>query len=359
MKTLSLHIVRQVSASLLVCVGVFYFLLLLGNVLRDILDLLATRAATPAEALAAIGYLSPFVLAFALPISLLTAVLLVFGRLSADQEITAARASGMSLISMALPVLGLSLGLSVLCAWFNTSLGPNGRTTFTQLRDTTLKSRANLLLRENTYCRLGDVDIYVSRIDTTNLYNILLYQHTNSVKMLEIKANEGHLLLGTNGTPLGLELIEASTLSLQGNEWLPGYNDSIQIPLRTTAAKPPSARYSDMPLAELLAKRREVRATGRQDLPLTVQIHRQIAFSFACVGFAMIGIPLGIRAHRRETNIGVAMALGLVLAYYSFIILAQSLETRADLYPHLLMWVPNFLFQGIGAWLLWKANRGP
>ena len=96
MKTLSWHILRQVTATLLLCVGVFYLLLLLGNVLRDILDLLATRAATLSEAVAAIGYLSPFVLAFALPISLLTAVLLVFGRLSADQEITAARASGAS-----------------------------------------------------------------------------------------------------------------------------------------------------------------------------------------------------------------------------------------------------------------------
>ncbi len=359
MKTLSWHILRQVTATLLLCVGVFYLLLLLGNVLRDILDLLATRAATLSEAAAAIGYLSPFVLAFALPISLLTAILLVFGRLSADQEITAARASGASLVSLALPVILLSVGLSVVCAWFNMSLGPKGRTTFTQLRDTTLRSRVNLLLRENTYCRLGELDIYVSRISETNLHQILLYQHTNGVKILEVKASEGHLLLGTNGLPLGLELLEASTLSLQGSEWLPGYNDSIVIPLRTSTATKAPMRYSDMPLAELLQHRERLRAAGKQELPLTVQIHRQIAFSFACIGFAMIGVPLAIRAHRRETNVGVAMALALVLIYYSFIILAQSVETRASWHPHWLMWAPNFLFQGVGAWLLWKVNRGP
>ena len=82
--------------------------------------------------------------------------------------------------------------------------------------------------------------------------------------------------------------------------------DVSLTPPAKSREKPP---LSDMTFRQLADEKRELDRQTIDTTPVQVQRHRQVAFSFASIGFTLIGIPLGIRAHRRETNVSVAIAI--------------------------------------------------
>src|SRR5208282_2407995 len=125
--------------------------LLIGDFLKEILGLLISGQARSGLFFQAIGLLIPFVWVYALPMGLLTATLLVFGRFSADQELTAARASGISLLSLVTPILLLSLLCCGFSAWINMDLGPRSRVLYKSLLFQLKADLMNAQLPEGRY----------------------------------------------------------------------------------------------------------------------------------------------------------------------------------------------------------------
>jgi len=387
-KTLHTYLTRQVLASLLMTVAVFTFVLLLGNVLKEILALLVNRQASLGLVAQAMGLLIPFVWVFALPMGMLTATLLIFGRLSADQELTAVRASGVSLIALVSPILLLSVALCALSALVNMEVAPRCRVAYKNLLASADIGIANILIPEGRF--LKDFDgyiLYVGKNRGGNLQEVMIFSLKDQTNIDQvIRAPNGTVTLDRETREVVLTLSESKIITLSANDIASpkAVDFTIRASLKQARKGSSEPRISDMTFSQLWERRRELeeglkhsaRLDGltREQLrekkkevlktgeaattPYRVQIHEQVSFSFACFGFTLVGIPLGIRVHRRETNIGIAIALILVAVYYSFIMVGQALDTRPEYAPHLIVWLPNFLFQAVGAVLLWRANKG-
>jgi lipopolysaccharide export system permease protein len=357
--TLHFYLIRQVLATLGLTLLVFTFVLLMGSVLRDILTLIAAGHASFGLILKAFLLLIPWVIAFALPIGLLSATLLVFGRISADNELTAIRASGIGLFQAVWPILALSMLLSAVSALFNCEVAPRCRWAFKELQMQTLRSNARDLLTGGKYLDFGSLTLFARDIQGGQMKDVLIYQVHEGRRVLDLWAPEGELGFDTNGLPSDLLLKNAQGLTLFGTNYVPfslARWPTNLTTLRTLNLREP--RITEMTWTQLREERRKHAATGGTTLPVEVQMHRQLSISLSCAGFALIGIPLGIRAHRRETNIGILLALLLLAAYYGLSIIAQSLQTRPAWHPQWLLWVPNLLFLGTGSWLLRRAHLG-
>ena len=404
MKTLHKYLTRQVLASLLLTVAVFAFVILLLNALRDVLPLLLGGHVSLWLIAKALGLLLPFACVFALPMGLITATLLVFGRFSADQELTAARASGVSLLALVMPVLLLSLLCCGLSAWFNLELGPRSRVLFLNLRYDLLHEVANAQIPEGQVIRFGaegkqyqfyvaknrggeleDVNVY--RMQNETNWDVLIHAPRGRVasnagtNQLVVELTDVRILRGQVISALGQTTFNFSPSAVTNQTFKPKISDMTFGQLRRELRELQRERLTPGELAspaaladlqhlnltiktnaspaEVGALLREAGAIrNRQIAEVRVAMHREFAFSFACFGFTLVGIPLGIRVHRRETNIGIALALALVVVYYGLTMLGDSLAGRPEFYPHLILWLPNFLFHAVGAALLWRANRG-
>ena len=87
------------------------------------------------------------------------------------------------------------------------------------------------------------------------------------------------------------------------------------------------------------------------------EINYRLSYALASIAFAVIGIPLGIRAHRSEKTIGFLICLGLIAVHYAMVILVYQFKEVYTIYPYLLIWVPDLLFIISGLFMMWRNHH--
>src|SRR5580765_5045410 len=124
MRLIDRYIRRQLVVNLFFAIIVLSFVLVIGNIFRKLLPLLVNHDLPIEYLVAFVAYVLPFSLIFTIPWGLLTAVLMVFGRLSADNELTALRSNGISIGRICVPLVAIAVLCTMAYLWLNIEVAP-------------------------------------------------------------------------------------------------------------------------------------------------------------------------------------------------------------------------------------------
>ncbi len=343
--------------------------LVLGNVFKQLLEQVVNKSAPPALILSFIQYVIPFSLTFTLPWGFLTSVLLVFGRLSADNELTAMRTSGLSIPRISLPVAVLAAVFTAVCLWINLDVAPRAQEAMkSAIVNIATSNPLAFFGSDRVISELPDNKIYVERVEPNptgqgnKLYNLHIYNiDEHGALVFVMFAREGSLELKqievkTPGAPSKKELgIVLSYFQGRYEGRDNGHPDDIARWHAGSSIEQGSISISLEKLYEQKKKIGGVSTLGLEELlkserpEAVVEFNKRLSFAMATLAFALFAIPLAITAQRKETSVGFAISLAIGLVYYLLFFLTDFARSRPKLHPELLVWAPNALFFLIGS----------
>jgi len=112
-----------------------------------------------------------------------------------------------------------------------------------------------------------------------------------------------------------------------------------------------------MKLSDLMGEIRMTKQAQKDTTDLEVELNQRIAFSLAPIAFLLLGIPMAIRTNRRETSVGLFLSVILAGFFFLSIIITESLSGYPKLYPQYLLWLPNIIFQVLGAIMTYRISQ--
>lgn len=382
MNLLDRHIFKSVFYTCAAAVGLFTFVVALANFVRELLGPLLSGQLSVPMLLRLLALLLPYAITYALPMGMLTGVLLTLGRLSADSEVTAMRAAGMGLLRIARPVFILAVLGTAGALYVNFESMPWARSQYYREFADAMRQDPLKFIVPKTFIRdFRGVVVYVGErgTDPKDLRDLWIWQLDNQGRVVRlVRAEAGRLDYDEETNSLVPTLYRAKTEE-RDREAPEDFGKSPRAPsfqemkdIRLSLGSYLGRRQARMKpqwltLEGLQAERQRVSAESpapeallehrRTRMKLDMILQDKVNKALAVFTFAFIAVPLGIKVSRRETSANLGVAVVVVLGYYIFVTMVEALDKRPELRPDLLLWLPNLVLLAIGVWLLRRVER--
>ncbi|MCX5918315.1 MAG: LPS export ABC transporter permease LptF [Deltaproteobacteria bacterium] len=369
-RTLYFYLIKELFPAFLLGLIGFTFILLTGRIVQ-LMEFFVNKGVPLGYILRLLYLLLPSFMVLTIPMATLLSVLLAFNRLSSDNEITALKASGVSLYQMIPPVLVFAVATYVATTFLSLYSVPRANEGSRALIYEVASSKANAGIREKMFNDdFEGLVLYVEEIKPRTLAweKVFISDSRNPAEVLTIIAREGEVLSDPGTLAITLRLKRGAIHKLgkepDAYQKIDFSTYDLRLHLKTglkekgTEEKHPA----DMTLAELSRAIQALQAKGSAAKIQWVKVHEKFSIPFACLVFGLIGIPLGLqsRVARGGKFQGFAWAIGVLLVYYLLTNAGTSLAERGVVLLEVGMWSANAIFLTLGVYLLVKAaNESP
>ena len=360
------YVLREIAVPFCMILFVLTFVLLMGKILQ-VMDLMINKGIGFTDIALLMLYLLPSFLTFTIPISLLIAILIGLGRLSGDNEWTVLKMSGVSLYQLSFPVACAALVAFLLTLATTIFLVPYGNLATKALLIDMARQKASIGIREKVFNDdFQGILLYTDRIPAHGnfLEGILISDSRIGREPSTIIARRAYLVSNPDTMVLTLRIEDGSTHTVDAglNRYrkmdFRFYDLRLDLASTFSAEKKNGIKSStEMSLSELTATLRNRKLKEEALRELAIELNKKLTVPLSCLAFALIGMPLGIRAHRSVRARGFTLGLFLVLAYYLLRLSGEALVETGRLSPILGTWIPNGIFAAAGALLFSCSAR--
>lgn len=394
MKTIERYVFGAFLTSFFLAFLVLSFVLTVGLMVQIVGYMLQ---GIPVDLVARFAFVSfPETMQWTIPIALLVSSILVFSRMSADSEVAAMRACGVNLLTVTRWPLLFAVVCTALGVFVNNEIVPRGHQVRRDLtRRISVGAGLELLEPGRVIDDFPKVKIYFEEKEGNWLKDLIVLDFSNP--KVDRMVTAAKALVTSEGRDVVLDLHGMTVDPL--DERNPGMARAARFQYRVKDAlkdRTYKRKVKDFRFLEMMDKIREAKSdvknpevaaarkakerlekddgrdrTEKKDSvakelklgkkvfkrrlsELRTEFQKRMVFAFASICFVLVGIPLGIRAQRKESSIGMAIALVVALGYYLVVILMTSMDKSYAVRPDLLIWLPVVLCAALAGYLIPK-----
>jgi LPS export ABC transporter permease LptG/LPS export ABC transporter permease LptF len=357
-RILDRYVIRQLLMPFGIGLLVFTFLFIIPELMRYAEDYIAKGAPMSAVAQVFVALL-PMALGLTIPMSLLMALLVAFGRLSADREFVALQACGVSTGRLLRPVGLVSLLCCAATSYVLLVSVPASNQRFREITFNIIASLAEGEVKPRTfYDRIPNIDLYVREIPQSGGWDgVFMSDNRSGEGSTVFLAKHGRIVIDRAKRTVEVILDEGTRHSVDtaGNYDVYSFNQMLlnlsPETMFPTGGPPKGDR--EMSIAELRARADEIRAQGQFPHNQLFEIHKKFSIPAACLVFGLIGLALGATNRRDGKLASFVIGVAIVFVYYILLWLGQALTKGQMLAPWLAAWLPNIVL-GVAGILLFK-----